>query len=138
MYKLIPEHSLQHGPLTRWRVAGIGFVFLWFFIGGIAHFVLTDTEMRIVPPWFPWPRAAVLLSGVFEILGAIGVLWRPSRQVAGWGLFALTLAITPAHIYMLQSPELFGVPYWALVLRLPVQLALLMLIWWSTRPVASR
>ncbi|MBC7434439.1 MAG: hypothetical protein H7332_00055 [Bdellovibrionales bacterium] len=124
--------------MTRWRVAGIGFVFLWFFIGGIAHFALTETEMRIVPPWFPWPRAAVLLSGVFEILGAIGVLWRPARQVAGWGLFALTLAVTPAHIYMLQSPELFGVPYWALVLRLPVQLALLVLIWWSTQPVASR
>jgi len=33
---------------------------------------------------------------------------------------------------MLQHPQLFGVPYWALVLRLPVQVALLVLIWWST------
>lgn len=127
--------SAGRGRLTRWRLAGIGFVFLWFFMGGIAHFVLTATEMRIVPPWFPWPRAAVLLSGVLELLGAAGLLWRPTRQAAGWGLFALTLAVTPAHIYMLQSPELFGVPYWALVLRLPVQVGLLVLIWWSTRPV---
>ena len=126
--------SAAPGRLTRWRLAGIGFVFLWFFIGGIAHFVLTSTEMRIVPPWFPWPRAAVLVSGVFELLGAAGLLWQPTRQAAGWGLFALTLAVTPAHIYMLQSPELFGVPYWALVLRLPVQVGLLVLIWWSTRP----
>ena len=35
---------------------------------------------------------------------------------------------------MLQRPELFGVPYWALVLRLPVQVALLALIAWSTAP----
>ena len=128
------------GPvrLTRWRVAGIGFVFLWFFIGGIAHFALTATEMRIVPPWFPWPRAAVLVSGVFELLGAAGLLWRPTRRAAGWGLFALTLGVTPAHIYMLQSSDLFGVPYWALVLRLPVQVGLLMLIWWSTRPATKR
>jgi uncharacterized membrane protein len=128
-------NSAGAGRLTRWRVAAIGFVFLWFFIGGMAHFALTATEMRIVPPWFPWPRAAVLISGVFELLGAIGVLWRPTRRAAGWGLFALTLAVTPAHIYMLQSPEQFGVPYWALVLRLPVQVGLLVLIWWSTRPV---
>jgi uncharacterized membrane protein len=40
--------------------------------------------------------------------------------------------VTPAHIYMLQRPELFAVPYWALVLRLPLQAALLALIAWST------
>ncbi|MES2972848.1 MAG: hypothetical protein V4757_04535 [Pseudomonadota bacterium] len=122
--------------LSRWRIAGIAFVFLWFFIGGIAHFALTEVEMRIVPPWFPWPRAAVLVSGVFELLGAAGLLSRPTRRAAGWGLFALTLAVTPAHIYMLQAPELFGVPYWALVLRLPIQVALLVLIEWSTRAAA--
>jgi uncharacterized membrane protein len=44
----------------------------------------------------------------------------------------LTLAVTPAHFYMLQRPELFQAPYWALVLRLPVQVALLVVIAWST------
>ncbi len=126
-----------HPPLHRWRLAGLGFVFLWFFIGGIAHFAATATEMRIVPPYIPWPRAAVLVSGVFELLGAAGLLWRPTRRAAGWGLFALTLAVTPAHIYMLQQPQLFGVPYWLLVLRLPLQVALLALIVWSTAEAAS-
>lgn len=121
--------------LSRSKRAGLAFVFLWFLIGGIAHFVATDTEMRIVPPYIPWPRGVVLASGVFELLGATGLLLRPTRRVAGWGLFALTLAVTPAHIYMLQQPGLFpGVPYWALVLRLPVQVALLALIVWSTAP----
>jgi uncharacterized membrane protein len=115
------------------RRIGLAIVFLWFFIGGIAHFALTDTEMRIVPPWVPWPREAVLVSGMFELLGAAGLLWQPTRRAAGWGLFALTLAVTPAHFYMLQQPELFpGVPYWALVARLPLQVALLALIAWST------
>lgn len=113
-----------------------GFVFLWFFLGGMAHFVFTDAEMRIVPPYISWPRAAVLASGVFELLGAAGLLWPPTRRAAAWGLFALTLAVTPAHIYMLQQPELFpAVPYWALVLRLPLQVALLALIAWiAARP----
>ena len=120
--------------MTKSRKAGLAIVFAWFLIGGIAHFALTATEMRIVPPWVPWPRAAVLVSGVFELLGAAGLLWRPTRRAAGWGLFALTLAVTPAHFYMLQRPELFpSVPYWALLARLPLQVALLALIWWSTR-----
>jgi uncharacterized membrane protein len=117
--------------IERIRLVGVGFVFLWFFIGGIAHFAITDLEMRIVPPYIPWPRAAVLISGVFELLGAAGLLYKPTRRLAGIGLFALTLAVTPAHVYMLQRPELFSVPYWALVLRLPLQAALLALIAWS-------
>ncbi len=120
------------------RRAGLAIVFLWFLIGGIAHFAATQTEMRIVPPFIPWPRAAVLVSGVFELLGAAGLLWRPTRRIAGWGLFALTIAVTPAHIYMLQRPELFDVPYWALVLRLPLQVGLLALIAWSTMPPVPR
>jgi uncharacterized membrane protein len=107
-------------------------VFLWFLIGGIAHFAKTDLEMTIVPPYIPSPRAVVLVSGVFELLGAVGLLIRRTRRAAGVGLFLLTIAVTPAHIYMLQHPELFGVPFWALVLRLPVQAALLCLIAWST------
>ena len=119
---------------SKARLAGLIFVFLWFAIGGIAHFVATEAEMRIVPPWIPWPREAVLVSGVFELLGAVGLLWQPTRRAAGWGLFALTLAVTPANIYMLQRPELFAsIPYWALLLRLPLQVALLALILWATR-----
>ena len=119
--------------LSRKRVAGLTLIFLWFAIGGVAHFVATDAEMRIVPPYIPWPRAAVLVSGVFELLGAAGLLWAPTRRLAGIGLFALTIAVTPAHFYMLQAPELFPtIPYWMLIGRLPVQVALLALIAWAT------
>lgn len=119
--------------MTRARWAGVAFVFLWFALGGIAHFVATDTEMRIVPPYIPWPRAAVLISGGVELLGAAGLLWQPTRRAAGIGLFLLTLAVTPAHFYMLQRPDLFpSIPYWALILRLPIQVALLALIAWIT------
>lgn len=124
--------------MSRTRFAGLVVVFLWFLIGGIGHFVATDAEMRIVPPIFPWPRAVVLVSGALELLGAGALLWQPTRRAAGIGLFVLTIAVTPAHIYMLQQPELFDVPYWALVLRVPVQVALLVLIAWSTSMLDSR
>ncbi|WP_426100362.1 DoxX family protein [Massilia sp. TSP1-1-2] len=132
----IALQSLQQAWTTRavssGQLAGLTFVFLWFFIGGIMHFVASATEARIVPPYIPWPQAAVLISGVFELLGAAGIVLRRTRRSAGVGLFLLTLAVTPAHIYMLQRPELFNVPLWALWLRLPIQVVLLALIVWST------
>ena len=122
----------------RAKLAGLGFVFLWFFIGGIAHFAATNLEQRIMPPYIPWPHATVLLTGVFELLGAGGLLWRRTRRAAGIGLCLLTIAVTPANIYMLQRADLFHVPYWALVARLPLQAALLALIAWSTAVLPTR
>jgi uncharacterized membrane protein len=117
---------------------GLVLVFLWFAIGGVAHFTATEIEMRIVPPSIPWPRATVLISGVFELLGAVGILIPRTRRAAGIGLFLLTIAVTPANVYMLQHAELFNVPRWALIVRLPFQAVLLALIIWSTWYSAPR
>lgn len=117
--------------MSRGRLAGLIFVFLWFLLGGIAHFVATDAEMSIVPPYIPWPQTTVLVSGVFELLGAAGLLYQPTRRAAGIGLFLLTIAVTPANVYMLQRSDLFHVSHALLVARLPLQVALLALIAWS-------
>jgi uncharacterized membrane protein len=115
------------------RTLGLAVVFIWFFIGGIAHFVFTELEMKIVPPSLPEPRLLVLVSGALELIGALGILFTPTRRLAGWGLILLTIAVTPANIFMWQNPAQFPeVPYWALSLRLPLQLVLLACIWWST------
>jgi uncharacterized membrane protein len=128
--KLPPPGTVAMIPIVK-RV-GLVLVFLWFILGGVAHFALTAAEMRTVPPSIPWPRAAVLISGVFELLGAVGVLIPTTRRAAGIGLFLLTVAVTPANVYMLQHGELFNVPRWALIVRLPFQAVLLALILWST------
>lgn len=119
-------------PQRRFRTVAVAFVFLWFLMGGVAHFVATDAEVSVVPPYVPWPHAAVWISGAFELLGAVGLLFGTTRRAAGIGLFVLTILVTPVHIHMLQYAELFYIPYWALVLRLPLQVALLALIAWST------
>jgi uncharacterized membrane protein len=124
------QHELARR--SRIKVIGLAFVFLWFLLGGIAHFAATELEMSIVPPYIPWPRLAVLVSGVFELLGAIGLLVRRFRATAGVGLILLTLAVTPANVYMLEHAEHFDVPYVLLVLRLPLQVGLLALIAWSS------
>lgn len=84
------------------------------------------------------PRHGTLISGASELLGAGGLLCQPTRRAAGYGLFVLTLAVTPANIDMLQRHDLFSVPYWALVVRLPLQVLLLALIAWSAITDARR
>jgi uncharacterized membrane protein len=64
------ESSRPRISLRR-RVA-LAFVFLWFFIGGLAHFVFTSAELQIVPPYIPYALAVVYISGFFELLGAYG------------------------------------------------------------------
>ena len=119
---------------TRWQRVALFVVFFWFFFGGIAHFALTDLEARIVPPQIPDPRDVVLISGILELAGAFGLLLPWTRRTAGWGLFLLTLAVTPANIYMLHIHDQFPqVPVWLLWLRLPLQLVLLWLILWGSR-----
>jgi uncharacterized membrane protein len=112
---------------------GLGIVFAWFFFGSIDHVVQEGFFVSIVPPYIPWPKAAVYVSSVFEMLGALGLLLPATRRAAGMGLFLLTLAVTPANLWMWQHPELFPqFPAWTLSLRLVVQVLFLTNIWWAT------
>src|SRR5271170_7663468 len=93
--------------MSKYKFAGLAFVFLWFFGGGLGHFAATGFFAGIVPPYIPWPRAAVYVSGVFELLGAIALFSSRLRPLAGWALIALIVCVTPANVYMWQHPDLF-------------------------------
>ncbi|WP_110515985.1 DoxX family protein [Herpetosiphon llansteffanensis] len=102
---------------------------------GVLHFTNPKPFVEIVPPSLPRPRSLVYLSGVFEILGGLGLLLPGVRRKAGLGLMALYLAVFPANIQMLrQNAPLFGKqrPF-LLWLRLPFQPLLIWLAWWVSR-----
>jgi uncharacterized membrane protein len=91
-----------------------------------------------VPPYVPLPLAAVYVTGVLELIGAVAI-WVPRwRSWAGIGLMILTVCVTPANIYMWMNPELFpDISPSALGWRLVAQVVLLAVIWWSTRPQSA-
>ena len=102
---------------------------------GITHFLRAEQFARIVPPIFP-TYPSVYISGVFEILGGIGLLIPSVSVAAAWGLIALFIAVFPANIYMaVHNIKLDGVPqnqllYWG---RLPLQAVLIAWAWWYTK-----
>jgi uncharacterized membrane protein len=116
--------------VTRLRKLGIGFVALLFLTSGVCHFVLTRFFVQIMPPYVPLQYEAVYVSGLFELLGALGLLFATTRKAAGIGLFVLTILVTPANVHMWLHPELFtAFSENALFWRLPAQAALLVVIW---------
>ncbi len=102
---------------------------------GMAHFLRVEQFARIVPPVFP-TYTSVYVSGVFEILGGVGLLIPLVSVAAAQGLIALFIAVFPANIYMaVHNIKLDGVPqnqllYWG---RLPLQVVLIAWAWWYTK-----
>jgi uncharacterized membrane protein len=113
---------------------------LFFVAAGVTHFTNPEFFVAIVPPALPAPLTLVYVSGVFEILGGLAVLWPATRAAAGVGLVLLLLAVYPANLYMAFAPERFvaqGTPLWALYARLPVQFVFIAWAWWATRGDAA-
>jgi uncharacterized membrane protein len=111
-----------------------------FFIGaGLNHFVMPDAYRRIVPPSLKEDaRRVVVVSGVAEVVGGIGVLLPWTRRAAGVGLIAVLAAVFPANLYMARKPEDFPrIPRWALYGRLPLQPLMMRWAWRATRTDAA-
>jgi uncharacterized membrane protein len=91
---------------------------------GVAHFRQPQSFVRIVPDYLPSPRLLVYISGVFEILGGLGLVVPLTQKWAAWGLIALFIAVFPANVNMALEKIPFGslpTPQWMLWLRLPLQ-----------------
>ncbi|MES2546349.1 MAG: DoxX family protein [Pseudomonadota bacterium] len=129
------DHRIFQPANFGWKLTARVFVTTWFVIGGIAHLIHPEPFLRIMPPYIPYHLACVYISGAFELMGAAGLWIKPLRSLAGYGLMALTAIVTVANVHMYQHPELFpNIPEWLLLARFPVQIALIWLIWWCSRP----
>ncbi|MBB5162163.1 DoxX family protein [Mycobacterium sp. AZCC_0083] len=80
---------------------------LMFTMTGVAHFVpaMRRDMIAIVPPRLPKPALLVTITGVLELLGAIGVLYPPTRVAAAVCLLALMLVMFPANVYASRMPN---------------------------------
>jgi uncharacterized membrane protein len=113
--------------------ARIGTALFWL-VAGSMHFIAPKSYEAIVPPPLDrYKREVVQVSGVAELVGALGVMPRRTRRAARWWLLATLVAVYPANIYMALRPEKFrNVPAAALYARLPVQFLFGWLTWRGT------
>ena len=102
---------------------------IFFVVAGTLHFLWPDLYIRIMPRYFRFPEFWVAISGVAEIAGGVGLLIRPFRRTAGWGLIALLFAVLPANISMLQHSGEIHIAVWLLWVRLPLQGVIIAWVW---------
>ena len=107
---------------------------LLYISSGVQHFANTGWFIKIMPPYMPFHKELVYLSGVFEILFGVMLFFEKTRFLAGWGLILLLIAVFPANIYAAQTNGTAmgtsAVIAWG---RLPFQGLFIALAYWHSR-----
>ena len=121
--------------LRRTHAAGAIGLGLLFFFTGVGHFVQTEAMAQMLPPWVPARVPLVHLTGVLEWAIAVGFILPETRRSAGWMAAAMLVLFFPANIYAALNYVPIGGHAWGpiyLLVRAPLQLALLLWVWWFT------
>lgn len=106
---------------------------------GVMHLISPGFFLRIMPPFLPFHRELVYLSGAFEIVLGICLLIPRTTRIAAWGSIALLIAVFPANIYLFQHQEIVPASPTVHFLRLPLQGLLILMAYWQTRrPIQAK
>lgn len=121
--------------LDSWPLATRAGLAIMFTFTGLAHFTRTRQDLiRMVPPQLPNPSGLVTLTGIAELAGAVGLVVPATARWAAYALILLLVAMFPANIFAARvGHTIGGRPHTPLVLRLPLQLLWMGLLWWSVR-----
>ncbi|SUD48293.1 Predicted membrane protein [Nocardia otitidiscaviarum] len=125
---------------STWRVSFAHGLAVLLMFTGAAHFAPDSIDVMpshddlttMVPSALPFPGALVYVTGVLELLGALGLIVTRTRRVAGIGLAVLFVLMTPANIYVaVNDIPLNGDPATPLWFRLPEQIVYIAVALWA-------
>jgi len=86
--------------LRPWAVPLRGGLAAMFTLTGLAHFVgLRSDLVEMVPPVLPAPGLLVTVTGLLELAGAAGLLWRRTAGPSAAMLTALLVVMFPANVH---------------------------------------
>jgi uncharacterized membrane protein len=114
--------------------ATIGLAILFTFTG-IGHFTQTEGMAQMLPPWVPARVLLIYATGILEFAIAAGFILRKCRRLTGWIAVAFLMAVFPSNIHAAMNHVPMGGHVWGLVyllVRAPLQLTILLWIYWFT------
>ena len=103
---------------------------------GVKHFTNPDFFLAIMPPYVPYHKFMVNLSGVLEIVFGLMMIFRKTRFYGCWGIILLLIAVFPANIYLYNSEipqNLLSITKHEALIRLPYQFPLLLFAFWHSK-----
>ena len=106
---------------------------IMFCFTAVAHFNHLRADLiRMVPPYLPAPDLLVTMTGIFEIIGGIALLFRETRLFAAYACILLLLALLPANIYAAtHGLTLGGAPVTSLYPRIIIQLLFIFSVYYA-------
>ncbi len=125
--------ALGYEAFATWHDTARYALAVMFTFTGVSHFTKLKHDMvRMMPAIFPKPLLLVYITGVLELLGALGILLPEARALAGICLILFLLAVFPANVKATREKILLNnKPATTLWLRLPMQVLFIGLIWWA-------
>jgi len=125
---------------ATWRVSAAHGLAIMLVGTGAAHFMPEGVTVMpshtdlvaMVPPFVPFPSPAVYLTGVLELLGALGLVVTRTRPAAGLCLAALFVVMLPANIHAaVADVPLNGEQATPLWFRIPEQAVFVAVAVWA-------
>jgi uncharacterized membrane protein len=128
--------ALGVGALATWQHSAVYALAIMFFFTASAHFNKMKHDLAaMIPPIFPQPLLLVYITGVLELLGAVGLLLPQFRRLAAICLAIMLVGLFAANVNAaLKGITLRGKPVTGLWLRTPMQILFIALLLWSTWP----
>jgi len=109
-------------PFGWWTALRISLAAM-FLLTASAHWGRRRADLiRMIPPQFPRPHLLVSITGVLEILGAVGLLIPTVAPFAGLSLSLFLLAVFPANVHAARERlAIAGRPATRLIARTAMQ-----------------
>jgi len=132
LFRLVGVFGLT--AFATWQDSARYALAVMFLFTSSAHFTRMKHDLaNMIPSFFPRPLLIVYVTGVFELLGAVGLLLPRFKSLAALCLIALLIGMSVANVNAAQKGvTLRSQPATALWLRIPMQLFFIGLLWWST------
>jgi uncharacterized membrane protein len=116
------------------KTASLIILIIVYTCAGINHFRVSESYIRIIPHYIPFPIFINALSGILEILFGIMLIFKLTRPFGALGICLLLIAFLPVHIQMvIDAPFMLGTlavtPLLAWM-RLLLQPVLILWAWW--------
>ncbi len=98
---------------------------------GALHLMRPETFLAIMPDWVPFPLQTVQITGVCEILGAIGLTIPRLRWLSGVMLAAYAVCVFPANIHHALDSVAIGGTTLGWSYHGPRLLLQPVIVWWA-------
>jgi uncharacterized membrane protein len=84
--------------IEHWRDRCRTGLSIFYAVAGVLHICIPGPFLSVTPSWVPDAPQVILLTGICEIAGAIGLFFPTLRRAAGIALALYAICVFPANI----------------------------------------